>query len=46
MSVYEKKFFFAPDWFFLFYGSELSDKGKLITHIWSLIWRECNPKVS
>jgi hypothetical protein len=44
MSVYEKTFFFAQNRFFKFYGSELSDKWKLITDIWSLI--SCNPKVS
>jgi hypothetical protein len=33
MSVYEKKKIFAQNRFFSFYGSELSDKGKLITHI-------------
>jgi hypothetical protein len=46
MSVYEKKIFFTQNQFFKFYDSELSDKEKLITHIWSLISRECNPKVS
>jgi hypothetical protein len=33
MSMHEKKFFFVQNGFFLFYGSELSDKEKLITHI-------------
>jgi hypothetical protein len=33
MNVYEKKNFFTQNRFFKFYDSELSDKGKLITHI-------------
>jgi hypothetical protein len=46
MSVYEKKCFFAQNQFFKFYGSEWNDNEKLIAHIWTLISRECNPKVS
>jgi hypothetical protein len=33
MSVYEKNNFFIQNRFFKFNDSELSDKGKLITHI-------------
>jgi hypothetical protein len=33
MSVYEKNIFLLKIDFFKFYDSELSDKGKLITHI-------------
>jgi hypothetical protein len=31
--VRKNKFFFVPNRFFLFYGPECSDKGKLIAHI-------------
>jgi hypothetical protein len=47
MSVHGFFFFnFGQNQFFEFYGSEWSDTGILIAHVWSLIWRECNPKVS
>jgi hypothetical protein len=33
MSVHGKNFFFGKNLFILFYGSELSDTGKLIAHV-------------